>query len=659
MFEEYAKVLEGTELLDPAAAEYGISEYAKKIQISVDPLNFMPSGEPMINVEIVDDTSQTMSEMLSDFIFSFADHVHGRDVYYELIEKDMVSLLNDLMGYESEMDFGAAINNFVSALTEEHYKNLKYVMEPVVSLKNLSKDEQVQEIVDRLYEVVPQPEGYDNLYRSAASLLKVIAELIEEDTEKIMDILLAFMDTKLMQAHYPEIMLAWMRAGDPNYTENPFTMKVPEAVRVVRINCPVNVEIYLGDKLIANVIDGISRNDSAVVGCAVNEDGEIIIHLPSDEEYNIVITATGEGEVNVTLSEFNVARSSVTRVQNYHNIPVKTGDTLELFVPVLENEEFFDEEKTGSSAEYILVGNGENEISVTDESVGENVKYYTVSAGSANKFGIVSGGGTYLEGSFAKVSASPVSGSEFEGWFANGTKVSDAAEYRFAVTEDISLEARFSETAMHKLKFGVSGKGTVHNADGEFSKGSCVAISATPAEGYVFDGWSASSGTIEDSKSESTTITVGDKDAVVTAVFTKITKGETCPECGKEVKNVAEHSASCGKDGHYFCDGKDHLLCSVEKVDGSTAKPGTSVSSGSSSSDTGSDTSSDASSDTSSGGSSDTSSDEVYYPEIVCKVCGESYPSNESHTCPDVFYPEVVCKVCGESYPSNESHTCP
>ncbi len=685
MLEEYEEVLKGTEIEDPAAAEYGISEYAKKLSITVDPKSFMPSGKPAINIEIVDDTSQTMAEMLGEFILSFADHVHGRKSYYEVIEKDMISLLNDLMGYEAEPGFEEAVNKFISALTDEHYKNLKYVMEPVLDFTKSDREERVDEIIAHLYEVVPQPEGYEDLYGTAASLLGIIGEIIEEDTAKLMDMLLAFADSKLMQAHYPEIMLAWMRSGDPNYTENPFTMKVPEAVRVVRINCPVNVEIHDRNSLVASVTDGICENKSAVIGCAVNEDGEIIIHLPSDEEYSVLTTATGEGEVNITVSEFNVARSSVTRVQNYHNIPVKTGDVLELKLPVIEEKEFFDEEQKGSTADYVLVENGEKEVSSSEESAGEDVKYYNVSVAGGNKFGIVSGGGSYLEGSFAKVSAKPIPGSGFEGWFINGTKVSGSEDYRFAVIGDVDIEARFTETEMYNLTFGVSGKGTVHNVDNKYSEGSVVQISATPAEGYVFDRWAVSSGKIGDAKSQSTTLTVENKDASVTAIFKSIEKTEICPFCGKELKNGESHKAACEKEGHYFCDGKDHLLCNFEKAEGSVSdnkKPeipsepenpgeepdmpeivgtfcggcGQQLAQGESHvAECGMlDHYTCDGTDHSQCGGAGALPEEM----IVCKVCGESYPLGESHTCPDDYYSEIVCKVCGVSYPLGESHTC-
>lgn len=559
MLEEYQKVLDTAVISDPADTEYGISEYAKKIKIEINPLIFTAFGEPMIEIEIVDDTRQTMAEMLGSFIYSFADHVHGRDNYYSLLENDMVSLLNDLMGYETEVDFEEAMNTFVSTLTEEHYDNLKYVMEPMFRIGTGSEEEIAAEVTKRLDEVLPQPEGYEDLYGTAASLIKIIGETVTEDTEELMDMVLAFADSKLMQAHYPEIMLAWMRSGDINYTDKPFTMKVPETIRVIRINCPVNVEIYDSkNNLVASAIDRVCTVYNGVVGCAVNENGEIVIHLPSDEEYRVVTTATGEGEVNITVGEYNMLRTEVTRVQNYPDIPVKTGDVLTLSIPEFSEEEYSDEETKGSSAEYELMGSGEQKIPCSDESTGSDVSYFDVSAVSANEFGFVQGGGSYLEGSFAMLKAKPVAGSEFIGWYIGEEMVSDSAEYRFAVTENITLEARFSEVKLHEVTFKISGKGTVHNVNKAYTEGSRVQLYAVADEGYVFAGWKTTSGEIENPESENTTITVGNKNAVVTAVFKKAEGAVKCSNCGKELEDGKKHTAECGVSGHYTCDGKEH-----------------------------------------------------------------------------------------------------
>ncbi|MBR5872068.1 MAG: InlB B-repeat-containing protein, partial [Oscillospiraceae bacterium] len=502
--------------------------------------------------------------------------------------------------------------------------------------------------------------------------------IIEEDSEKLVDMLLAFTDTKLMQAHYPEIMLAWMCAGDPNYTENPFSMKVPESLRVVTINCPVDVEVYDSKGvLVASAKDKVCTVNNGVVGCAVNGDGEIILHLPSDEEYKINIIATGDGEVNVNLGEYNMLHSAVTRVQTYPEIPVKTGDTLVFKAPIVSENEFTDEEQMGSSAEYELFGTDGEKVAPETEKRGNEIESFSVSVGKNNDFGYVTGGGNYVPGNFAKVTAYPISGSEFEGWFVNGELVSSDEEFRFEVSEDTYIEARFTETELYDIKFAVSGKGTVLNVNNSYSKGSEVQLSAIPKEGYVFVGWKATSGKIIGAENPEATFVVGESSATVTAVFKENKKAEVCPECGKELQEGRNHKAGCGIADHFTCDGKDHSSCNNNNnAPVVPSNPGSSSGS-----------SSDSSSDTSSGGGASVPEVSVTY----CGNCGRELGEGESHDAPcgmpkhytcdgndhsycgsssegdssgsdsseEVFYPEIVCKVCGQSYPSNESHICP
>ena len=56
MMEQYAKILEGVELLNPDEAVYNISEYAKTLQLNVNCLSFFSDGAPFIEVVTVDNT---------------------------------------------------------------------------------------------------------------------------------------------------------------------------------------------------------------------------------------------------------------------------------------------------------------------------------------------------------------------------------------------------------------------------------------------------------------------------------------------------------------------------------------------------------------------------------------------------------------------------
>ncbi len=557
MLEEYEEILSGVEIPDPAAAIYNVSEFAKRIDVNVNPLNFLPGGDPMVDIQIVDDTSQTMNEVLTRFITAFAGSLDGRNEYTASLEADLIHLLDQLMGYETDFEMDVILTSVMEVMTADGGENLKYALAPIFALNSNSAEERTNEVVSRLHEVLPQPDGFTDLYGTAATLIKAAGNLLVNHPEEILDIALAFTNSKVMQSHYEEITLAWVRAGDPHYTDTPYTMAVPETLRTVRVNCPVNVEIYDSEgNLVASMIDKVATTTNAVVGCAMNEDGEIIIHLPADAEYNIVTTATGDGEVNVTLSEYNLVHSKVTRVQNYVEIPVAVGDVLTLTVPDLVEEEYTDEEHRGSTAEYTLSDNSGETISCQSESKGSEIEYFDVNVHTNNTFGAVNGGGQYLDGTFAMVEAQPVAGGEFIGWYVGGELVSTDSAYRFAVDENTSLTAHFSEVSLYALTFGTSGEGTVFNTDYSYSAGSQVQLSAEAAEGYEFDHWETTAGTIENASDAQTIFIVSDGDAAITAVF----KIKVCPACHEELANGENHAAVCGVEEHYSCDGDNHQL---------------------------------------------------------------------------------------------------
>ncbi len=557
MLEEYEEILAGVEIPDPDATVYNVSEYAKRIDVNVDPLNFLPGGDPVVDIQVVDDTSQTMNEVLTRFITAFAGSLDGRDEYADSLEADLIYLLDQLMGYETGFAMDAVLAAVTEVMTADGGENLKYVLAPVFALDGTSAEERTDEVVSRLHEVLPQPEGFTDLYGTAATLVKAAGKLLVDHPDELLDIALAFTNSKVMQSHYEEITLAWVRAGDPHYTDTPYTMAVPETLRTVRVNCPVNVEIYDSEgNLVASMIDKVATTTNAVVGCAMNEDGEIIIHLPADAKYEVITTATDNGEVNIALGEYNLVHSKVTRVQNYTDIPVAAGDALTLTTPDLAEEEYTDEEHQGSTAEYHLADRSGETIPCRSESRGSDVAYFDVSVHTNNAFGAVNGGGRYLDGTFAMVEAQPVAGGEFIGWYAGGELVSADAAYRFAVEENISLTAHFSEVALYDLTFGASGGGSVANTDRAYAVGSRIQLSAEAKDGYEFDHWEATAGTVENASDAQAVFIVSNEDAAITAVF----KRKVCPVCREELTGENAHAAACGVEEHFSCDGDDHQL---------------------------------------------------------------------------------------------------
>ena len=112
----------------------------------------------------------------------------------------------------------------------------------------------------------------------------------------------------------------------------------------------------------------------------------------------------------------------------------------------------------------------------------------------AEEGGTVSEGALYEKGATATVTATPTEGYEFDGWYENGEKVSSDASYSFEVTKYTQLIAKFSEKTSdpvvetYEVKTIAEEGGTVSKG-ALYEKGATATVTATPAEGYEFDGW--------------------------------------------------------------------------------------------------------------------------------------------------------------------------
>ncbi|MDD5509753.1 MAG: InlB B-repeat-containing protein [Dehalococcoidales bacterium] len=124
----------------------------------------------------------------------------------------------------------------------------------------------------------------------------------------------------------------------------------------------------------------------------------------------------------------------------------------------------------------------------------------------------------YREGDVVTVIAITGEGWRFDGWSGDVTN-SESAVTTVTVSSNKTVTANFTPI-VHTLSLGVDGIGSIQPAAGahEYNEGDVVTITATPGEGWQFDGWS---GDVADSKSAVTTVTVS-SDETVTANFTPI-----------------------------------------------------------------------------------------------------------------------------------------
>lgn len=124
----------------------------------------------------------------------------------------------------------------------------------------------------------------------------------------------------------------------------------------------------------------------------------------------------------------------------------------------------------------------------------DDVEHFTVSVIKSGN-GSVSGGGRYLAGQTAVVTATPDAEATFVAWKQNspsGAVVSTSATYSFEVEHDITLCAVFQGGPVPSYTIGATASpvegGSVTGA-GSYQEGATCTLVATPATGFVFDGW--------------------------------------------------------------------------------------------------------------------------------------------------------------------------
>lgn len=128
----------------------------------------------------------------------------------------------------------------------------------------------------------------------------------------------------------------------------------------------------------------------------------------------------------------------------------------------------------------------------------------TVRAGTG---GTVSGGGTYQKDSNATVTATPGSGYAFDGWYENNVRQTTSQSYTFKVTQNRTLEARFTLTSAssYTITAKAATGGTVTGGK-TYTTGTTATVTATAKSGYTFEGWYEGSSRVSTNRSYSFTV---------------------------------------------------------------------------------------------------------------------------------------------------------
>lgn len=518
--------------------EYKISEESSMKNFKIDKSKFLPGGDPLWWFE---ESAVDTNTVLQEGVNFLADEViPSREYYYENLEYCARQLLGILMDY-----YGAknGLNNYANEVGSQAFMikldelftfdNITYIVSPMFSINPFkSYDDRVKEVKIRLGKKIggifaeyAQIEGFiDSVVDLLTDTIVQIAKDVWNNNTDSINIVCKVVDiivSSEMQGHYPEICLAWCRSLDSNYNTN-IAKDDSNITRLIRINCPVNINVYDSDEnLVASIINDVADESIDGIINYVNNKGEKLLFLPGDEDYKLDIVATDKGQVNYSVSEYNFTYAKNTCLQNYYNIPVRKNDELTAIVPAISEDELIENDINGSTTEYQILSDGEV-LAYEDKFVGESIEqeYYDISLSVKGNGGYVEGAGRFIKGSFAEVKAYSLPKAEFLGWYVDNEFVSAESSYRFAVTDNITLTAKFSDIIYSNLSFDTDGGGTINATAGMYADGTKIGIEAIPLDGYEFVEWtSINGGAFEDSKSVSTEFTMTDRETVVTAHF--------------------------------------------------------------------------------------------------------------------------------------------
>ena len=107
---------------------------------------------------------------------------------------------------------------------------------------------------------------------------------------------------------------------------------------------------------------------------------------------------------------------------------------------------------------------------------------------SPNNAGTTSGSGAYPVGEVVNLSATPLDGYEFSYWEGQNILDTNSSLTTALIANDQNITAHF-QALTYQINITSNNGGTVEGT-GQYTRGSTIAISATPDNGYRFTGWS-------------------------------------------------------------------------------------------------------------------------------------------------------------------------
>ncbi len=415
-----------------STATYYVDDFQmKKLGIS----NWLPGGKPISYIQ--DDTDNNFSQglFLSNYITILANEfIKDRSNYvanYQSQIRDVCSVFFGCTDAQSKIMIDSVM---ASAQNEWGSLAWSYVWNGGLNPWG-DKTDAFQVVSDWLIKALDDAgvTDYDKAAVDAAGkkLASLMLDLVVQHpnyfTTAVMNI------DSLGAAHFPELCYAWLVVLDENYGNTVESGMNDGNFSVVRVNCAVDVTVYdKNGNTVASIVNEQPQHieDSSYI-YGLDDNGQKFIVLPDDSDYEIKITCREDDSVNYGVNEYSAAEGMYVRNTNYFDLSMIEGESITARISGVEST-LEDSDNTTINSASDLKG-AENASAM-----------YSVRASTEDSsYGTVSGNGMHFYGSFAKVSASAKEGYAFDGWYTDGQCVSTDESYRFCVTSDTSLTARF------------------------------------------------------------------------------------------------------------------------------------------------------------------------------------------------------------------------
>lgn len=386
-------------------------------------------------------------EFLNEFLNDFC-HKLSRKEYVDEIQKPLSHLMFVVMGEgitasQRNIFVGGLISDFIAYMNnpfrsaQTSVKHISKSIEENLKLAGIIDiwDNETADAVNKLLNVILNIEQHANADGSVSTYSPFLSDII------------AIIASDVFSSHYPEICLAWLMSFDGYYngseqTDHQFVWS-DDIVRIVHINCPINVMVLNEDgQVVAEFVDDVLQNFDETDIYAYVRNGEKVIYLPTDSEYSVVITATGEGSMSYSVEEYSTLNGEILRSVAYLDIPLYVGKTFNATVPEAMNAS-----QNDVPVEYPLMAEGE-ELTPDVDSKEDNVDSAKCNVEvqlDGGIGGIITGAEEYIIGTRANLAVTPFECYAFVGWYLGNEKISDKLQYSFVVKEDMSVTAKFAQ----------------------------------------------------------------------------------------------------------------------------------------------------------------------------------------------------------------------